>query len=121
MGVAGLLTKACLLKSGISQPLLDSNEIYAEGSGRGCLLNTKPARVKLFRRGQGISPRLAVRFLAPGPLVHRSRAGIAELQDNAQGADGSWEESAGEADLHSDKHRNLFPPLPLLVPYAVTL
>lgn len=117
MGVAGLLTKACLLKSGISQPLLGSNEIYAEGSGRGCLLlNTKPARVKLFRRGQDISPRLAVRFLAPGPLVHWSRAGIAELQDNAQGADGSWEEWAGEADLHSDKHGNLFPPLPLLVP-----
>lgn len=64
VGAAGLLTGACLLKSGISQTLLHNNEIHEEGSGRGFfLLNTKPARVKLFRRGQDMHPELAVHLL----------------------------------------------------------
>lgn len=65
VGAAGLLTRACLLKSGIGQPLPDSNEIHVKGSGRGFfLLNTKPSRAKLFRGGQDIPPKLTVCLLA---------------------------------------------------------
>lgn len=124
MGAAGLLTRARLLKSGIGQPLLDSNEIHVKGSGRGFfLLNTKPARVKLFRGGQDIPPKLTVCRLASEldrsptePCWDHCAAG-----HDAQCAHGSCEGCGGEADLHSDKQTQvpLFFPLPF--PRAVTL
>lgn len=53
MGAAGLLTLARLLKSGISQPHVDSNDTYGKGSGRGFFLsNTRSEKVKLFRGGK---------------------------------------------------------------------
>lgn len=53
VGAAGLLTLGHLLRSSISQPLLDSNETCGKGSGRGFFLSkTKPEKFKHFRGGK---------------------------------------------------------------------
>ena len=111
VGAAGLLTLACLLQSGISQPLLDSNETYGKGSGRGFfLLNTKPEKVKLFRGGKDALPEWPS---VSWPQCWTARSlelcwNYCAMGCNGQHASGSCEGWGEEADLRPDKHRFLF-------------
>lgn len=123
VGAAGLLMLACLLKSGISQPLLESKETYRKGSGRGFfLLNRKPEKVKFFRGGKDASPKWPS-LSQPRCWTTRS---LELLWDycatghDGQCASGSREGWGKEADLCPDKHRFLFF-FPLVFPCAVTL
>lgn len=123
VGAAGLLTLAGLLKRGISQPLLGSNETYGKGSGKGFfLLNTKPEKAKLFRGGKDAPPEwLPVSrprcWTARSPELRWDYCAVGRDSQRASGSCEGWGE---EADLRPDKHRFLFF-FPLVFPCAVTL